>query len=261
MLKTLSLLCAIAALSVAFWPTPKPDKRILFIGNSLTYGNHLPEQVRRIAASSTPPVTYEVVTVARAATVLLAHIQETNAVETIQQGNWDVVVLQDGSSAAFDDGFRHYTERAMPIMTREAHKIGATIIYYAHWPPGGKFADIPEDIAIDKIEGLYAKASQDFGGKVARSGKIWVQAHQNGISGLYDEDGHHATLKGAYSAALGIVAALGDADPTTSSWAPRDYPQWELDFLRATASKLPPIVRSKSQQIMPRKTNLPQISN
>jgi hypothetical protein len=56
------------------------------------------------------------------------------------------------------------------------------------------------------------------------------------VGGLYSEDNHRASLKGAYAAALAIAAQLGDIDVTTSVWASQAVPVVEQDILRAAAS-------------------------
>jgi hypothetical protein len=77
---------------------PGPGYRVLFIGNSLTYFNDLPGTVSRLASSM--PETFEVTSVAEPNFALIDHVNgKSNALEVIQSGDWDYVVLQQGPSS------------------------------------------------------------------------------------------------------------------------------------------------------------------
>lgn len=201
-----------------FWPAPEPDRRILFIGNSFTHGGNVPEQVRQIAAAAAVPVNYEVVMHVRGGTALFEHLAETDPLATIAQGNWDVVVLQDASHMPFSAETRAQMRQATLTLAAAAHDQGAELLFFAHWPPYQE-AHAPVS-ATARIETAYQALARETGGQVARVGRLWLLAEGAGHSGLYAEDEHHASITGAYAAALAITTALGDVDPATSSWAP-----------------------------------------
>ena len=220
-----------------------PDKRILFIGNSFTFGGEVPTQVRNIAITSTPSVNYHVEMVVRGGITLEDHLTETNAIDTLQNGDWDVVVLQDASTMSFSLHWTSRMQRSAAVFAELAQNQGTEVLYYSHWSP--RIDYLPENSpikdtapAIRRIEQTYEDISTNTGGSVAYAGRVWQMADDAGITALYEADEHHASVKGAYVAALAIAAALGDIDPGTSTWTPKDIPLNEQEQLRAMASTL-----------------------
>lgn len=236
MLRGLSVVIVGVALFLAFGQSPTLEKRILFIGNSFTFGGNVPVQVKNIAATSTPSVIYHVEMVVRGGTSLEQHLAETNALARIREGNWDVVVLQDASVMPFRPEWVDSMEQAATILADAAQEQGAEVLYFAHWAPSTQADDIPAAILL--IEQTYENLAQGTDGRVARAGRVWQLAGDAGLEGLYSADEHHSSLKGAYAAALAIVAALGDVDVTTSSWAPDVVPLDEQQILRAATLSL-----------------------
>lgn len=240
MIRFLSLGIVALILVVTFRPDPEPDKRILFIGNSFTFGGDVPTQVHNIALTADPSIRYEVVSVVRGGATLLEHIEETTALETLRLGGWDVVVLQDASVMSFRENSRLRMREAAAVLAAESRAQGAEVLYYAHWAPGNWVPHLGEAEAIRRIRRMYQSIAADTGGTVALAGQLWLNAGEAGITDLYSADGHHASLKGAWAAALAIVAALGDTDPGTSSWSPAEDGQEisaaEQDLMRGIAS-------------------------
>lgn len=82
-------------------PTPALPIRILFIGNSLTYYSQgVDSNMKRLAASANPPRTIETGSVTLPDFRLKDHWEDllTRALKAVQEGNWDVVVSQEGCS-------------------------------------------------------------------------------------------------------------------------------------------------------------------
>ena len=52
---------------------------------------------------------------------------------------------------------------------------------------------------------------------------------------LHDDDGHHASVRGAHLAALVIAGALTGADPMQARWAPAGLESGVLEILRRAA--------------------------
>ncbi|MCF2903649.1 hypothetical protein L0666_01490 [Octadecabacter sp. CECT 8868] len=226
------------ALAFAFGFKPEPDKRVLFIGNSFTFGGDIPTQVRNIAGSSTPAVNYHVNMVAYPGITLAEHLEQTEALERIQNGVWDVVVLQDASVMSFRPEWVAQMEHATSVLALAAQRNGVEVIYFAHWAPGALAHD--QTAANQTIENTYTRIADRSGGTVAAAGRVWQMAADEGLTGLYSEDGHHSSLKGAYAAALAIAATLNDVDVMTADWAPKSVSEAERQFLRAAAASLSP---------------------
>ncbi|MCK5846440.1 MAG: PKD domain-containing protein, partial [Bacteroidales bacterium] len=69
--------------------------RVLFIGNSLTGSNNLPNQFNLLAQSTGKLIYVEDATAGGA--TLQNHLNNSSTISKIQQGNWDYVVLQEQS--------------------------------------------------------------------------------------------------------------------------------------------------------------------
>ncbi|MBM7068339.1 hypothetical protein [Actibacterium sp. 188UL27-1] len=222
-----------------FWPVQAADKRILFIGNSYTFGGNVPEQVRRIAASATPPVRYEVQMVAQANYMLTDHLAEGIAQRQIAAGGWDTVVLQDASMMSFSaDGRDQMVLSATPL-AQAARAVKAKVAYFAHWPPDTPYhPSFPKSGAVTQIEQTYDRLAQATDGTVIRAGAVWAHAWAEGQQGLYAADQHHSSVKGAYAAALAVAQHLGDIDLDTVTWSPRAVEEHEAAALRKAALTL-----------------------
>lgn len=89
----LLLLLAIAGLGHA---RADDSTRVLFIGNSLTYFNDMPQMMRGIALNKGKKVSVSMY--APGGTGFMNHVQDNNVYELFRRGDWDVVVLQPGTS-------------------------------------------------------------------------------------------------------------------------------------------------------------------
>ncbi|HCP44945.1 MAG TPA: hypothetical protein DIU15_02805, partial [Deltaproteobacteria bacterium] len=73
------------------------ELRVLFVGNSYTSSHDLPVLVKQIAEASQPPPTIHTQMVSFPGYSLEQHWERGEALKTIQESAWDVVVLQDHS--------------------------------------------------------------------------------------------------------------------------------------------------------------------
>ena len=81
-------------------PNKDEQKRILFIGNSMTYVGNLPKLISQIATEHGHSLTVDSET--PGGTTLAQHFNG-KARSTIQTGKYDIVVIQGQSSEAIDD--------------------------------------------------------------------------------------------------------------------------------------------------------------
>src|SRR5262249_55454891 len=82
-------------------PTAQAPIRVLFIGNSYTYVNDLPETLESLSANEARPV--EAASVSQGLATLDVLWKKGDAVKEIQKGNWDFVVLQEQSQLGTTD--------------------------------------------------------------------------------------------------------------------------------------------------------------
>jgi hypothetical protein len=177
---------------------------VLFVGNSLTYANDLPEMVRALALASGE--TLRVETVAYPDWSLEDHWNSGDARATIQRGGWEVVVLQQGPSSLPDS-------RALLIdyarrFAGEIRAAGATPALYAVWPSRARFGD------FDRASESYRLAADEVDGMLLPAGEAWRAAWRADPElPLYAADGLHPTVTGTYAAALVIYARLLGRSP------------------------------------------------
>ena len=179
------------------------DGGVLFVGNSLTYVNDLPEMVRALALAS--GVTLRVGMVANPDWSLEDHWNGGDARSTIR-GGWDVVVLQQGPSSLPES-----RELLIDYARRFAGEIraaGASPAFYAVWPSRSRLGD------FDRASESYRLAAEDVGGTLLPAGEAWRAAWRADPDlPLYASDGLHPSVAGTYVAALVIYAKLLHRSP------------------------------------------------
>ncbi len=183
----------------------KPKTRVLFIGNSLTYTNNLPALLQGMAAAAgAEPFTYRMI--AYGGFSLEEHwgIQESHT--SIAADKWDVVVLQQGSSA-LAEGRRHLLEFSGRY-AGEIRKAGSVPALYAVWPPEG-YRHL-----FDAVAESYRAAAAEAGGMLFPVGEAWRAAwRRDSTIRFYSSDSLHPTPAGSYLAALVMFQQLYGRSP------------------------------------------------
>jgi hypothetical protein len=189
---------AAACLSLPVSSEPQP-RRVLFIGNSLTTVNNVPDLVARLAAAAGQPFQHR--TVAFDGYSLEDHWNRGDARRAIAEGGWSIVVLQQGPSALPESRalLRDYVRR----FDGDARRIGARTALYMVWPA----ADRRGDFADVKLS--YRTAAHDIDGLFIPGGEAWLEAwrHDQRLE-LYGSDGFHPTPAGSYLVALVMFDVL-----------------------------------------------------
>jgi len=193
---------------------PRPV-RILFLGNSYTYFNNLPEILTKLAEAG-GQARVEAAMIAPGGWRLKDHWEKGEARPTLQAAAWDVVALQDQSTLglnyyldglvriAGDQVFRPFAEKWIA----EIRGAGATPMLYLTWARKAT----PQDQAA--LTSAYMRAAKDFGARVAPVGLAWesLRRDQPGLE-LYYADGSHPSAAGSYLAACVFYAAVFHRSP------------------------------------------------
>jgi len=172
---------------------------VLFVGNSLTYANDLPDLLRSLLErADIGPVVVE--SVAFPNFGLEDHWGEGSALERIRAGGWDVVVMQQGPSATEGrPSLLEFTAR----FANEIRAAGGEPALYMVWPSVSRFFD------FDGVSDSYTTAAHQVSGMLFPAGEAWRKAW--GLApnlALYDVDGFHPSLLGSYLAALVMFEQL-----------------------------------------------------
>lgn len=216
---TLSVLLFLASLTIYAQDT----LRVLFIGNSYTAVNNLPEVVKNIAASDGNALQYSVS--APGGFTFQQHCTYPPTVNLIQQGNWDYVVLQEQSQTpAFPDAqvatdFYPYAERLDSLV--HAYTPCAKTVFYVTW--GRKFGDQQNGQfypPIGTYEGMdslltlrYTNIADSVHAYLSPVGPLWHYIRDNNPAlELYQSDNSHPSFAGTYAAALSFYSVLFHKD-------------------------------------------------
>ncbi len=180
-------------------------RRILFVGNSLTYVNDLPGMLQALADSAGGD-RLAVETVAGPNFALVDHWREGTAMREIAEGGWELVVLQQGPSSVEvnRDSLRLFTTR----FAAEIAKVNARPALYSVWPTLARQQDFPRAIESNAL------AASDVNGVLLPVASAWLAAWQRDADvELYGPDGFHPTITGTYLAAVVMYAKIFNRSP------------------------------------------------
>lgn len=179
--------------------------RVLFIGNSLTYYNHLPSIIEALAeASKQKRFSFRMIAFPNFS--LEDHWNQGEALRSIKQGGWDTVVLQQGPSAS-PEGRQVLVEYARRF-SEEIHRVGAKPALYMVWPFSSRSPD------FDGVAESYRRAAAEAKGLLFPVGEAWREALKRDPKlALYSSDNLHPTAAGSYLAALIIYQQLYGRSP------------------------------------------------
>jgi hypothetical protein len=208
---------AICAVMIAIaGPQASHTTRVLFIGNSYTYFNNLPEIFAKLAEAGHKG-RVEVSTVAPGGWRLKDHWEKGTALQLLDAEKWDFVVLQDQSTLGIaywvegkdhvnsDAIFRPYAEK----WAAAVHARGAMPVFFLTW--AGKNA--PEDQAA--LNYAYARAAKDTGSFISPVGIAWetLRREKPNIGLFYEGHGSHPSPAGSYLAACVLYATIFHQSP------------------------------------------------
>jgi hypothetical protein len=173
--------------------------RVLFVGNSLTYFNNLPEIVRKVAASDGVKLTVE--SIAYPDYALLDHLAEGNVQKKLESGKYDFLVVQQGPSSQVDG--KEWLLNAGFILSPLCKKYGIELIFYMVWPAKSRMQDFP---AVYRHYKLAADTTQSI---FSPAGQAWLEAWNNSPSlALYGVDNFHPSYNGSLLAAMVIYGSI-----------------------------------------------------
>ena len=196
-------------------PSKPRQIRVLFVGNSYTYFNNLPEIFTKLAEAGHQAAVVASME-APGGWRLKDHWEKGAALKALHEDKWNFVVLQEQSTLgvnyflqgrpriAGDELFRPYARR----WAAEARKTGAVPVFYLTWARKAT----PEDQAA--LNYFYTRAARENGAAVAPVGIAWTQVRKEQPElELYYQDGSHPSPAGSYLAACTLYAAIFHQTP------------------------------------------------
>ena len=200
--------------------------RVLFIGNSYVGANNLPQIFRDVAASAGVAPS-EVKAVTPGGATLYQHLNSPDTLKLIDEGNWDIVIMQAQSQeAAVSEQFAivrsSFLMGATGLYDRiKARSPHAKVIFYQTW---ARHADYWNDPKADRSVGnspadMQSRirkwhrnaAAQKNEFLIAPVGDAWELNYKNpNAVRLHAADNSHPAFNGSYLAALVIYGTIYD---------------------------------------------------
>lgn len=199
------------------------SKHVLFIGNSYTQVNNLPQMVADVAASMGDTLTYEANT--PGGCTFSQHCTN-QSMAFIRQGGWDAVVLQEQSQypsfpqSQVENEVYPYAQRLVDSIY--AHGWCTEPMFYMTWGrENGDQQNAQYFPVLGTYEGMdsmlclrYMQMASDNDASVCPVGRVWRHLRENhGEISLYQSDGSHPSVAGSYAAACAFYTMLFHGDP------------------------------------------------
>lgn len=194
----------------------EPKLRVLFIGNSYTYFNNLPQMLTGLTKSAKPGRPLETEMLAIGGATLKRLWDDGRAVTAIKRGGWDYVVLQEQSTLGIAPMVTGAAKIADPkvfheyarLFDAEIKRAGARTIFYLTWAR----QNAPETQA--QLTAAYQAIASELKATLAPVGLAWEAALKKhpGL-GLHSEDKSHPTPAGTYLAACVFYVTLYGQSP------------------------------------------------
>ena len=209
---------ALAAQSPAASPASNNGcpENILFIGNSYTYFNNVPELVAALMAKGAG-CHVQTRMIAPGGAELRKQWADDHTRAALTERKWDYVILQDQSTLGRDyyvDGNARVVgdelfAPAAALWSKAVRDAGSQPVFYLTWSRKAT----PEDQAA--LDHAYFSAARQAGAPVAPAGIAWqlVRGERPDLE-LYWKDGSHPSPAGSYLAACAIYATLLHRDPS-----------------------------------------------
>jgi hypothetical protein len=199
-------------------------RNILFLGNSYTQVNNLPQLTSDVASSAGKTLTFQTNT--PGGYTLMEHSTNSTSIAKIMQGNWDFVVLQEQSQRPSlpiekveTDVFPYAF--SLDSMVREYSPCGETIFYMtwgrengdasncSWWPPVCSYSGMDS-----LLSQRYMMMGNDNNAVVSPVGALWkyIRSQYSDIQ-LYASDGSHPSPIGSYAAACCFYTVVFRDDP------------------------------------------------
>ena len=202
--------------------------KLLFIGNSFTQRNNLPQLLAELAAARNLSIRHELISVGGAS--LRTHWNAGRAAKAVATGGYDYVVLQEQSTLPVKNAQR--MAENVRLFDEAIKQSGSRTVLYMTWAR----QHAPQ--SQSKIAAAYNTIGKELGATVVPVGLVWqdfLAQHDRPL--LYDRDQSHPTLAGSYLAACVFLTALLKANPVGIDSGPSGLTQQDRAALQRAAWK------------------------
>ena len=206
-------------------------KEVLFIGNSYTYYNNMPQLVEQIALSFGDSLIYDSSTLGGAN--FNVHTNNTQTLAKINQQQWDYVVLQAQSQEpSFSPGQvanNTYPYAEILVDSIYANSSCTEPLFFMTW--GRKYGDQQNCVAYppictylgmqQRLRESYLEMAFNDSASCAPVGMAWKKSIAiDSTLNLYYSDNSHPSIYGSYLAACTFYASIFKKSAVGSSYCP-----------------------------------------
>ena len=201
------------------------SKKVLFIGNSYTYVNNLPQMVADVTASAGDTLFFDSNSIG--GYTFQQHSSNATTITKICSGNWDYVVLQEQSQLPSFPISQVEVEcfpyaRKLDSMINANNPCGETVFFMtwgrkngdasncSMWPPVCTYNGMDSLLSL-----RYRMMTESNDAILSPVGAVWHYIRQNFPAiEMYNPDESHPSVAGSYAAACCFYSALFRKDPT-----------------------------------------------
>ncbi len=233
------IICIFALYSCKSRQVSDSDKlKVLFIGNSYTYSNDLPSQIKAMAKEHDDVSSIEIKLFTPGGAQLKDHLNSSFTMSVLEDGEWDIVIFQGNSLETLKDpiGFKVSALKLAEI----AIEAGTKVYFFETWAreknhsiyskswSGGTPAEMQ-----NRISHIYTSVTKELPVTIIPIGRTW-----EGFIKLYpaielhSTDGSHPTPGGSYLTACTIFTVLFEQDPTELKYRPNGVKKSEAELIR-----------------------------
>lgn len=190
-----------------------PSVSVLFVGNSLTQVNDLPNVFKRFAAQSSLHVDVQASAITPGGAFLYDHWKRGEALGLLREKRPNFLVLQGQSTEPLSarESFSH----TAALFKAEADRVGATTILLATWarPAGDPYYKEPTSggspsAMQNGLNSAYASVAESIGAALAPVGAAFERAQQDSPKIRLLDGTQHPSPAGTYLAAAVLFRVM-----------------------------------------------------
>ncbi len=224
------------------WIAAQDSAHVLFIGNSYTEVNNLPQMTAIIAASMGQTITWSSNT--PGGCTFNQHCTN-QSMTLIQQGGWDFVVLQEQSQypsfpqAQVESEVFPYAAQLVDAVY-ESSPCGEPMFYMTWGRKNGDARNAEVFPVLGTYEGMdsmlymrYMYMAESNDASVCPVGRVWRYLRENHRDiELYQSDDSHPSTAGTYAAACAFYVMFFGGNPSQITFTPSGIDTREAELIR-----------------------------
>jgi len=186
-------------------------KKVLFIGNSATYVNDIPQTLSRLAEKAGYKV--EAAAITKGGATLKGHADAStewgrSVLAAVGEGGYDIVFLQDNSNCISTEELGAVCKTACKTLDKAIRASGAKTYIYLRPPTGRDNFGLNSYGQCVEIDKLFGGIAAELGAGSVYVNRAFAYAIKNLNIPLWGPDNAHTSKEGAYMAVCVFFSTL-----------------------------------------------------